>query len=128
MFYSLAVSIIATVAMSGSLYFSEVMILYPCEFCWYQRILMYPLVAIGVYNYITDKQLYGLIGFMSGFGTVIAGYHSVIQRAGLETCSGVCSQIQYQLGGVLTIPNLALIAFGLIFSLTVVFYRTNTQE
>lgn len=36
----------ALVASLGSLFFSEVMKLPPCVLCWYQRIAMYPLVAI----------------------------------------------------------------------------------
>ena len=36
----------ALVATVGSLYFSEVMGYVPCNMCWYQRILMYPLVAV----------------------------------------------------------------------------------
>ena len=35
------VSLIATL---GSLYFSEVRNYIPCEMCWYQRILMYPIL------------------------------------------------------------------------------------
>ena len=34
------------VAMLGSLYYSEVAGFMPCEYCWYQRIAMYPLVVI----------------------------------------------------------------------------------
>lgn len=33
-------------AVAGSLFFSEVLGFPPCEWCWYQRILMYPLVVI----------------------------------------------------------------------------------
>ena len=36
----------ATIAMLGSLYYSEVAGFPPCEYCWYQRIAMYPLVVI----------------------------------------------------------------------------------
>ena len=38
--------VVATVATIGSLYFSEIEGYIPCNFCWYQRILMYPLVII----------------------------------------------------------------------------------
>ncbi len=36
----------ATLAMAGSLYFSEIAHYTPCTLCWYQRIAMYPLVLI----------------------------------------------------------------------------------
>lgn len=35
------------IAMLGSLYYSEVRGFEPCTFCWYQRILMYPIVLIS---------------------------------------------------------------------------------
>src|SRR5690606_33844852 len=35
------------VATLGSLYFSEVRGFEPCTLCWYQRILMYPIVLIS---------------------------------------------------------------------------------
>ena len=37
---------VAAVATAGSLWFSEVGGFVPCEYCWYQRILMYPLVVV----------------------------------------------------------------------------------
>ena len=47
--------LIAIVATLGSLYFSEVRMFVPCVLCWYQRILMYPLVLIlGVTTYRQD--------------------------------------------------------------------------
>ena len=36
----------AWIATLGSLYFSEVRQFQPCLLCWYQRILMYPLIII----------------------------------------------------------------------------------
>ena len=38
--------IIALAATLGSLYYSEIAGFIPCRLCWYQRILMYPLVAV----------------------------------------------------------------------------------
>jgi len=35
--------LVSVVATLGSLYFSEISGFIPCELCWYQRILMYPL-------------------------------------------------------------------------------------
>ena len=32
----------SVIAMFGSLYFSEIRQYEPCELCWYQRIVMYP--------------------------------------------------------------------------------------
>ena len=38
--------VVAAVTMAGSLYYSVGAHFLPCELCWYQRICMYPLVAI----------------------------------------------------------------------------------
>ena len=38
--------VLACIAMAGSLFFSQVMNYPPCALCWYQRILMYPLVIV----------------------------------------------------------------------------------
>ncbi|MFC7155507.1 disulfide bond formation protein B [Halomarina halobia] len=117
-----AATAVAAVATAGSLYFSLGLGLVPCELCWYQRILMYPLVLIlgmaaveeraGVYRTALPLSV-------GGFG--IAAYHSYVQlqaAAGPGFCSaagGSCAAIQWTapvLG--LTIPNLSLIAFALI--------------
>ena len=45
--------LIALVSMLGSLYFSEIARLEPCELCWFQRIFMYPQVIITC-MYITE--------------------------------------------------------------------------
>ena len=39
-------SLIAVGATLGSLYFSEIRGFLPCDWCWYQRIAMYPLAVI----------------------------------------------------------------------------------
>lgn len=111
-----ACAIVAAVATSGSLYLSEVVGLYPCELCWFQRIGMYPLVVIlGVAAYEDRIAIWRTALPFSVGGGIVAAYHSYIQRS-TTTClvDGPCGTIQYELGGVLSIPNLALIAFGLI--------------
>ena len=50
--------LVSTVATLGSLYFSEIRGFVPCELCWYQRILMYPLALIlGIGTFQNDIQL-----------------------------------------------------------------------
>lgn len=45
--YSLYASwLIATLATLASLYYSEILEIYPCKFCWYQRIFLFPLPLI----------------------------------------------------------------------------------
>ena len=115
--FALAIgTLVACVATAGSLYFSEGLGLIPCELCWYQRILMYPLVlVIGVAALENRPGVYRTALPLSVLGTGVAAYHSYIQIAGDSAlCSvGGCGSIQYQLLG-LSIPNLSLIAFVLI--------------
>lgn len=106
-------TLVAVVATTGSLYFSEVLGLVPCELCWYQRIFMYPLVPVLGLAVIEDRPgVYRTVLALSVPGAGVATYHSAIQRLGEGSCSiGTgCTTIQYELLG-LSIPNMALIAF-----------------
>ncbi len=108
---------IATIATAGSLYFSEVMNLYPCELCWFQRIAMYPLVIIlSIAVYENRLGVWRSALPFSVGGGLIAAYHSYIQRTSSATCSvgGGCENVQFELFGLLSIPNLALLAFAMI--------------
>lgn len=119
-------TLVAIVATAGSLYLSEVLGLIPCELCWYQRILMYPLtVVIGVAALENRPGIYRTALPLSVLGTIIAAYHSWLQVSGSSgTCSiGVgCAAVQYRVFG-LTIPNLSLIAFVLISLALLVTFR-----
>lgn len=69
----------AVVAMTGSLYFSEVLHLVPCVLCWYQRITMYPLVAILIVGiYFKDSKVYRYVLPLAILGLLIATYHVVL--------------------------------------------------
>jgi disulfide bond formation protein DsbB len=112
-----AATVVAIVATAGSLYFSEVLGLIPCELCWYQRILMYPLVLVlGVAALENRSGVYRTALPLSVLGIAIAAYHSWLQISGSSgACSiGVgCAAVQYRFLG-LSVPNLSLIAFVLI--------------
>ncbi|WP_077623119.1 disulfide oxidoreductase [Sediminibacillus massiliensis] len=112
----------ALIAMMGSLYFSEFLHYIPCELCWYQRILMYPLVIIYGYAAVKKDIRLGWPGLiMSGIGILVSTYHYLIQKlpslseageaCGLVPCNG--QYINYF--GFVTIPFLALTAFLVIF-------------
>ncbi|MFB1100431.1 disulfide oxidoreductase [Terribacillus sp. JSM ZJ617] len=112
------VSIVATL---GSLYFSEIRGFTPCELCWYQRILMYPLaVILGIATYRNDRSVKSFVLPLSIIGWCVSLYHYLLQKvpafAALETfTSGVpCSGSYVEWFGFITIPFLAFIAFSLI--------------
>ncbi|MGE7766071.1 disulfide oxidoreductase [Peribacillus sp. NPDC096540] len=116
--FSWIISIIAT---SGSLYFSEVLHYVPCTFCWYQRILMYPLVLLlGRAFYDQELKIYRYILPLSILGMLVSGYHYSLQKIPalqqFEMCqSGVpCSGEYINWLGFITIPFLAFTAFSFI--------------
>lgn len=117
-----AAALVATVATAGSLWFSHGLGLVPCELCWYQRILMYPLVVVTGVAALEDRAAVWKTALpLSVLGTAIAAYHSVLQIT-VDNCtlSGPCASVQWRapvLG--LTIPNLALVGFVLV-TLTIV--------
>lgn len=109
-----AVTVVATVATAGSLYFSEVLGLVPCELCWYQRILMYPLVVVGGVGAYEGRAGAWRTGLpLSLAGVVVSAYHTYVQLTPAATCEidGACTAILWQGVGVFTIPRLALVAF-----------------
>jgi disulfide bond formation protein DsbB len=118
--------IIATIATVGSLYFSEIMGYLPCTLCWYQRILMYPLVIVlGIATARKDlnQTLYVLPITILGMG--FSSYHYAIEKTDWFDREGnVCGIIPCDAEyinwlGFITIPFLALIAFTLITILLV---------
>lgn len=115
-----ASTLVATVATVGSLYFSLGLGLVPCELCWYQRILMYPLVVVGgVATLERRPAVWRTILPLSLGGAAVAAYHVYLQMtpaaAGSCGIGGGCAAVQYpMLGGLLTIPRLSLLAFALL--------------
>lgn len=126
-------SIIATL---GSLFFSEIMHFVPCTLCWYQRICMYPLVAILAVGYkLRDKKIYFYALPLSLTGLGIAVYHNlllynVLPESNYSCRAGISCTVQYiNWFGFITIPLLSLIAFTVINICLVTFIliqRNNT--
>ena len=111
----------ALVATVGSLMASEVFGLPPCSLCWYQRILMYPLVLIiGVGILTRDRYLRAYVLPMSLLGLGIALYHNLlyyglIPESVMQCTTGVsCTARLVELFGFVTIPLLSLTAFAVI--------------
>ncbi|OIU73288.1 disulfide oxidoreductase [Rossellomorea aquimaris] len=119
LFTGWAASLVATL---GSLFFSEVMKYEPCELCWYQRILMYPMVILLGVAYVRKDfkaALYSLI--LSGIGLAFSLYHYSLQKLSFlsetaPSCGRVpCTGEYINWMGFITIPFLALTGFIIIF-------------
>jgi disulfide bond formation protein DsbB len=112
----------AIIATCGSLFFSEVLGWLPCELCWYQRILMYPLTVILTVGILRDERgvhLYGLPLSLAGMAVSLYHYLEVLKVIPPSPCSGAvpCSIDYINMTGALSfvkIPFLALVAFTII--------------
>lgn len=125
----------ALIATAGSLYFSEIRGYIPCDLCWIQRIFMYPLVIIVGVAYAQKNVRIAVTSLIiSGIGGLISLYHYGIQKlAFLSDSAPSCGQVpctgQYiNYLGFITIPFLALIAFGLIAGMSIYLLKTLKEE
>lgn len=115
-----ATTVVAAVATAGSLWLSLGLGLTPCRLCWYQRILLYPLVVVlGVAALADRPGVWRTALPLAVPGAGVAAYHSLLQVSAVSgsTCSVAvgCAAIQYALaGGLLTVPRLSLVAFLLV--------------
>jgi disulfide bond formation protein DsbB len=108
----------ALVATAGSLFFSEYSDFIPCRLCWFQRIGMYPLVAILLIAAMRrDTRGGGLYSLpLAIFGSLVSIYHIYIEYHPEAETAGCkigapCSTKWIDKLGYITIPVLALTAF-----------------
>ena len=70
---------VALLSTFAALFIGEVMGMTPCQLCWYQRILMFPLVVIlGMAAFGSDRRgaIYALP--LAVGGVAMAGYHTAL--------------------------------------------------
>ena len=118
------------VAVSGSLYFSEIVHYPPCVLCWYQRIFMYPLaliIPVGIMS--KDKKLPFYVLALSGVGALVAFYHNllyykIIPESAAPCAAGVsCTTKFIEYFGFVTIPLLSLCGFLVIITCMVLYLK-----
>ena len=119
--------LVASAAMAGSLYFSEVAGFVPCALCWYQRIAMYPLVLLlGIAAWRGDPGVRRYAAPLAAVGATLSIWHLAVERMpGLPSgsCSAVapCDLIWVERFGFVTIPVMALAGFLSILTLLLVY-------
>lgn len=126
---------ISLVATLGSLYFSEIRGFIPCEMCWYQRILMYPIVILSTVAYIQKNARIALTtAVFAIIGGCISLYHYGIQKISfLQESAPACGQVSC-IGsyinwlGFITIPFLALTAFVMIAAVSFYMLKVLKEE
>jgi disulfide bond formation protein DsbB len=120
--------VVASVATGGSLFYSQIGGAIPCEFCWFQRVLMYPMsiLTLLIAARGDNRAARYLLPFpVVGAGTSI--YQMLIERdvihepTGCLITGGGCATnwIFREDFGYLTIPTLALTAFLLLIGFLV---------
>ena len=119
----------ATLATLGALFMSEIMGFAPCVMCWYQRILMFPLVvilALGLFPFDPKVLRYALP--LAVIGLVVAGFHvllvwGIVPETMAPCRQGIpCKTVQIEWFGFVTIPLLSFLAFLTINALLIASY------
>lgn len=123
------------VGMLGSLYFSEVMHFAPCLLCWYQRIALYPLVAIFTVGiYFGDRHVTRYAWPLAISGVIIGIYHNLLyggilpERIAPCTLGVSCITKYISWGGFITIPFLSLVGFLVIITCLALYDRSWKNE
>jgi disulfide bond formation protein DsbB len=120
--------VVAAIATGGSLFYSQVAGFIPCEFCWFHRMMMYPLSILTLLIAVRGDNRaarYLLPLPIVGAGTSIYHMlleHHVIKEPGACTLTGggcTANWIALHSFGYLTIPTLALTAFLLLIGFLV---------
>lgn len=117
--------IVALSATLGSLFYSEIQAFVPCKLCWFQRILMYPLVLILFFQTMRKQYYLGPAIIFSTLGIFLALYHYLLQNGWIGDVESACSRISCGIKfvnyfGFVTIPFLSLTAFCLITILLII--------
>jgi disulfide bond formation protein DsbB len=127
--------VISAISTLGSLFFSNVMMLPPCTLCWFQRIFMYPLVAIFLTSLISfDRSVIKFSLPLVVLGWLIAVYHNllyynILPESASPCIQGIsCTTVQINWFGFITIPLLSLTAFTLLIVLLLQTQRIIVHE
>lgn len=109
---------VATVATSGSLYFSESAGYVPCRLCWFQRIAMYPIAVVALVALLRrDRSARWYIVPLAVIGAAISTYHVLIEWGWLndsESCAlfgPSCADVWFEAFGFVTLALMALAGF-----------------
>lgn len=126
---------VALMATLSSIFISEVLHQPPCVLCWYQRILMYPLVIIIGVGIIRRDSNWPIMALISaGIGWLVALYHSLLMwgviSETLAPCTGGVSCVEGTTNwiGPMPIPFLSFLAFTAILIGTYIVWKGNKSE
>ncbi|MFT7557478.1 MAG: disulfide bond formation protein DsbB [Planctomycetota bacterium] len=121
-------SIVALGAVASPLVYSEIFQLTPCKLCWFNRIIMFPSAYLLLLaTWWKDIDIIRYLRPLMITGGALSIFHYTLQR-GINTIATDCAVVGQTGGGCgdvyilelgyITIPLMALTAYGLIFVLT----------
>ena len=124
--------IVALVATSGSLFYSNYAGFAPCSLCWFQRIFMYPeVILLGLALLKNDRGIVDYSLTLTAVGLIISVYHNYIYIKSLSstfcTMSEPCIVAHVTEFGYVTIPMMALTAF-LMVGLLLIYVKYDRTE
>lgn len=111
---------VASGALIVSVSLSQVFNLVPCTFCWWERVLMFPLAFIATVGILRkDNNFVYYLFPMSILGAVVSLYHSLLQwgiiKESVLDCSlsGAvsCAKPEIMWLGFITIPFMVFVCF-----------------
>src|ERR1700722_3322736 len=119
----LAIFILSTLAVAGTLIMQYAGGLSPCIFCWYQRIFMYPIALISLIALIKGVKISDIADYilaLSFIGALFALYQHLLQilpSGALIPCDATddCAIRTIYYFNFVTIPWMALTVFVAIF-------------
>lgn len=126
---------VGSVAMLGSLYFSEVADYVPCRLCWFQRIAMYPIALVALVALIRrDAGARWYVVPMAAVGASVSTYHFLIERGVLNDSGSCalfgpsCADVWFEEFGFVTLAFMALAGFVAVIVLNVVQFPSRPTE
>lgn len=104
---------VAFIAIAGSLFYSNGVGFEPCYLCWWQRVAIYPMLALFFVGYVKkDRGAFSYVLPLSLMGLVLSLYHAYIQWGGnpLIPCEATasCAKLYVYAYGYVTIPTMSL--------------------
>ena len=127
--------LVAVVATLGSLYYSEIEGLLPCDLCWYQRICMYPLAAILAVGVLRrDRNVFWYAAPFVAIGAPLALYHWLVERVPSLSDSTSCSILApcavpyFEELGYITLAFMDMSAFLIIGALLIIGRTPKTEQ
>lgn len=91
--------------------------LFPCQLCWWARIMMFPIVPLSLIAlYTKNKPILAYIYVISIPGIALETFHYLLQKVNIPnpfgcTAANPCAAIDVDYFGFITIPFLCLLAF-----------------